>query len=85
MKYTYKCPICGDLRIIEIPLKEYMSNRRVYCLGNKEHTRRLMKRVYQPTPAQYIGDGFTGARGARPKMNKEERKKDLASDSGIKG
>lgn len=84
MKYTYRCTTCGEERIVEKSIEEYTSRLRVYCLNKKEHTRRLMKRVYQPTRAQYIGDGFTGARGAIPHMDKEKRKIDLSSDSGVK-
>lgn len=85
MKYTYSCPCCGDEKIIEKSIQTYKSTMRVYCLGNQEHTRRLMKRVYQPTRATFRGDGFTGAMGSLPKMDRKKREQDLASDSGVKG
>ncbi len=85
MKYKYRCNTCGQERIVEKTIQDYNPKMRVYCMGNKEHTKRLMRRVYQPTPATYIGDGFTGARGALPRMNKKKREEDLASNSGVKG
>lgn len=67
MKYTYTCSICGD-RTIEASPDHFPPE----C----DHGR--MQRVYASPLVIYRGDGFTGAAGSLPRMDKEKRKQDLS-------
>ena len=82
MKYTYECSICSYQITIDIPLSKYNPSVTHTCI-NATHPPQEMDRVWNPTQVQFIGEGFTGAQGNLPKMDKAKRVKDLASKTDV--
>lgn len=88
MKYSYMCDDCGKIEVYDIPIKEYKSNIIVWCHNINKHRETgkfRMGRIYFSTQVQFHGEGFTGAGGALPHMDKQKRKKDLASKTDVEG
>lgn len=89
MKYTYVCANCSYMTTVQLTLEEYEKSKGVpssssFCEGiGAKNGKHILVRVYFSPSVQYVGDGFTGAQGSLPHMDKAKRKEDLASDSGV--
>ncbi len=79
MKYSWVCSKCKKMRTLEMTVEEYDNLAEVVC--EKDQHVATMNRVYIPAQLKFVGHGFTGAGGNQPHMDKQDRKKDLASAS----
>ena len=98
MKYTFRCPECKIEKTFKFSIRDYEQLISIFCNGfdqgtvpspetnnspYDEHYVTKMERVYNPTRVAFRGEGFTGAGGTIPKMNKDKREKDLEKPTDV--
>lgn len=80
MRYSFRCSECKEEFHITTTVEAYAEMAKPTCSqGHGE-----MSRIFGFIPVSYRGEGYTGAQKTLPKMDKEKRKKDLASPTGVK-